>query len=178
MYHSGNGKEVIARWKEGGYDLIFMDVHMPEMDGLEATEMIRNLEEKFKNDHDTNNRERVPIIAMTACAMEGDKERCLATGMDDYISKPINLEKLKECINRNISNKQTVDIPKSVNTEKINEEPPYDLSNLNILLDNNKAAIKNIIKKFIESAEQNIQSLESAIQSRDIREIQHISHTP
>ena len=80
-----NGREVIARWKEGGYDIIFMDVHMPEMDGLEATETIRNLEENFKSDKTMSNYKRVPIVAMTACAMDGDKEKCLAVGMDDYI---------------------------------------------------------------------------------------------
>ena len=76
-----NGVEAIELFLEYQPDLIFMDVQMPEVDGLEATLQIRELEIK-------NNSKRVPIIALTANAMKGDKERCLSVGMDDYLSKP------------------------------------------------------------------------------------------
>jgi CheY-like chemotaxis protein len=84
-----NGREAIAKWREGEFDLIFMDVQMPELDGLEATKRIR-AEEGGREAH-------IPIVAMTANAMIGDREECLAAGMDDYISKPISrraIEKL------------------------------------------------------------------------------------
>jgi CheY-like chemotaxis protein len=76
-----DGEAAIRYWKDQPFDIILMDVQMPIMDGLEATTAIR----KFELTSGT----RIPIIAMTAAAMKGDKERCLAVGMDDYVSKPI-----------------------------------------------------------------------------------------
>ncbi len=90
---TSNGREACATWKRQPFDLILMDVQMPEMDGLEATAAIR------RDEAGTN--ARIPIVAMTAHAMQGDKARCLAAGMDAYISKPIRasdlLALIKEC---------------------------------------------------------------------------------
>ncbi|GAB4526022.1 MAG: hypothetical protein Fur0018_11060 [Anaerolineales bacterium] len=80
-----SGAEAIAALQKGPYNLILMDVQMPEMDGLEATRRIRTLEGSTRH---------TPIIAMTAHAMKGDRERCLDAGMDDYVSKPLNAEEL------------------------------------------------------------------------------------
>jgi signal transduction histidine kinase/ActR/RegA family two-component response regulator len=77
-----NGREVVEKWAGGGFDLILMDVQMPELDGFTATRRIREQE---------SNSERIPIIALTAHAMQEDRDRCLAAGMDDYISKPIQI---------------------------------------------------------------------------------------
>ena len=87
-----NGKEAFEMAKEKQYDLIFMDVQMPEMDGLDATRLIRKFEKKKKN--------HTPIVAMTALAMKGDKERCLDSGMDYYITKPVNPTELYETIEK------------------------------------------------------------------------------
>lgn len=85
-------KSAIARKKP--YDLIFMDCHMPVMDGLTATKEIRALGEK------------IPIIALTANALSGEKEKCLRAGMDDFISKPVGVSRLGDCINYHLSYKQ------------------------------------------------------------------------
>ena len=85
-----SGKEAFEHASTKKYDLIFMDWQMPEMDGLEATRAIRDVE--------TRSGEHVPIIAMTANAMQGDKERCLAAGMDGYISKPFKVEDLQSAL--------------------------------------------------------------------------------
>ncbi len=87
-----NGKEAFEMAKEKQYDLIFMDVQMPEMDGLDATRLIRKFEKKKKN--------HTPIVAMTALAMKGDKERCFDSGMDYYITKPVNPTELYETIEK------------------------------------------------------------------------------
>ncbi len=84
-----NGKEAVDLHSTRPYDLIFMDIQMPEMDGLEATKTIRSLKDGFKN---------VPIVAMTANAMKGDREKCLSAGMNDYISKPVKPKSLQTAI--------------------------------------------------------------------------------
>jgi two-component system sensor histidine kinase/response regulator len=86
-----NGCEVIDALSLIEYDLIFMDCQMPEMDGYQATREIRKGE---------NGKTHIPIVAMTANALDGEKERCLAAGMDDYITKPIRLQDLSKAIRR------------------------------------------------------------------------------
>jgi two-component system, sensor histidine kinase and response regulator len=78
---AGNGKEALAALEKQSFDLVFMDIQMPEMDGFEATAAIR-AKEKISGNH-------LAVVAMTAHAMVGDRERCLAAGMDDYLTKPI-----------------------------------------------------------------------------------------
>jgi signal transduction histidine kinase/ligand-binding sensor domain-containing protein/CheY-like chemotaxis protein len=87
-----NGLIAWNKWKAGGFDLILMDVQMPEMDGFEATAHIR-AEERQTGTH-------TPIVALTAHAMLGDRQRCLDAGMDDYVSKPVSRKSIDEVINR------------------------------------------------------------------------------
>jgi two-component system sensor histidine kinase/response regulator len=88
---AGNGAEAVSILERGSYDAVLMDCQMPELDGYEATKLIRK--------NETGGR-RVPIIAMTAAALSGDRERCLAAGMDDYISKPIKLHVVAAVLER------------------------------------------------------------------------------
>ena len=93
----GNGQEVIEALSHGSYDLILMDCHMPEMDGYEATRLVRAMEQpREPKDEGLNGKPfQVPIIALTANALEGDRERCLAAGMDDYLAKPFRQDQLR-----------------------------------------------------------------------------------
>jgi signal transduction histidine kinase/DNA-binding response OmpR family regulator len=99
----GNGKEAVEALEMVPYDVVLMDVQMPEMDGYEATRVIRNPQSKVQN-HD------VPIVAMTANAMKGDRERCLEAGMDDYLSKPIQPQKLLEVIQTFLRQSRSVEL--------------------------------------------------------------------
>ena len=88
---AANGRDALAKLGTGNYAAVLMDVQMPEVDGFEATARIRERE---------TGDERLPIIAMTASAMEGDRERCLAAGMDDYVSKPLRPDQLDAVLER------------------------------------------------------------------------------
>jgi CheY-like chemotaxis protein/HPt (histidine-containing phosphotransfer) domain-containing protein len=85
------GRQALERLRAGAYDLVFMDCEMPEMDGYATTAVIRRQEGPAA---------RIPIVAMTAHAMEGDRERCLAAGMDDYLSKPLELPAVQTALER------------------------------------------------------------------------------
>ena len=95
---SNNGKEALCAYKSDDFDLVFMDCQMPVMDGYEATRSIRRLEKKLKH---------TPIIAMTAHAFSGDREKCLDCGMDDYLSKPIEVSDIYRVI-ENYSKKSSI----------------------------------------------------------------------
>lgn len=86
---ANNGREAVERFETGAFDLILMDVQMPEMDGLEAARTIRGLEAGNARAARATRAAHIPIIAMTAHAMRGDREKCFEAGMDDYLSKPI-----------------------------------------------------------------------------------------
>ncbi len=89
---ANNGREALETWARQPFDAILMDMMMPEMDGLEATIAIRE-REKTTGAH-------IPIIAITANAMTGDREKCLAAGMDEYISKPVDVAQLYEALGK------------------------------------------------------------------------------
>jgi two-component system sensor histidine kinase/response regulator len=94
---ANHGKEALDLFEKNSFDLVLMDVQMPEMDGFSATIAIRE-QEKITGRH-------LIIIAMTARAMKGDRESCLAAGMDDYISKPVHRKELNAVILRNLPNR-------------------------------------------------------------------------
>lgn len=87
---ANNGVEAIEKFKEAKYDVILMDIMMPEMDGLEATVKIREIENSL------NEISRTPIIALTANTMDNDREKCISYGMDEFMAKPFDIEKLKQ----------------------------------------------------------------------------------
>ncbi|OGV50684.1 MAG: hypothetical protein A2X49_14065 [Lentisphaerae bacterium GWF2_52_8] len=92
---AANGVDAVKKFKSGSYDIIFMDCEMPEMDGYAATREIRKLELAGKGGH-------TPIIAMTANALQGDKELCLSAGMDDHTPKPVTPETLRELLGKHL----------------------------------------------------------------------------
>jgi CheY-like chemotaxis protein/HPt (histidine-containing phosphotransfer) domain-containing protein len=99
-----NGAEAVKALELIPYDLVLMDVQMPEMDGLEATQEIRNPRSAVRN-------HQIPIIAMTAHAMQGDRERCIAAGMNDYVSKPVFPQALMEVLEKWLPKEKETEYP-------------------------------------------------------------------
>jgi CheY-like chemotaxis protein len=91
-----NGREAVEAWRRNHYGIIFMDCHMPEMDGYAATRRIREWEAE-------QNLSPTQIIALTASSMEGDRELCLAAGMSDFTSKPISKQALEGALKRAVA---------------------------------------------------------------------------
>jgi CheY-like chemotaxis protein len=94
---ASNGKEALSTLEREKFDLVLMDVQMPEMDGIQATRMIREKEKETGN--------HIPIVAMTAYAMDSDRVRCLEAGMDAYVSKPINVQELFKTVESLVTEK-------------------------------------------------------------------------
>jgi CheY-like chemotaxis protein len=98
-----NGLEALEHWRHNQFDLILMDVQMPEMNGLQATMQIRREEDALGG--------HLPIIAMTASAMNEDRERCAAAGMDDFVSKPVSSQAIEQVITATLSRQAMADLP-------------------------------------------------------------------
>jgi len=153
-----------------------MDCQMPEMDGFEATAEIRNFEADSS---------RTTIIAMTAHALEGERERCIAAGMDDYISKPVKLEKLKETLKQwlaPIPVAQSADQTEAVNVSPKNKNyQSLDLSVLNGFRDlqqpNEPDIVTELIDLFLTDAEKRITILKNAAANQEIAEIKVQAHS-
>jgi len=88
-----NGAEGLDRWKAGEYDIVLTDCHMPVMDGFQMTGKIRDAENSAST-------AKTPIIAITANAMQGEADRCIQAGMDDYLAKPVGLDELSEVLKK------------------------------------------------------------------------------
>ncbi len=171
---AANGFEVINTMKKINYDLIFMDILMPEMDGYEATEIIRN---KFKDFIQPK------IIAMTANAMQGDKEKCLEAGMDDYISKPIRVEEIQEKIKRwaeIIYNEKNKSLEK---TEAIRSKPKLiDEAKVAMALmqdiqsEEDLAFFIELIDIYINDFPKAIQNIKDSIKIKDIKQLKFFAH--
>jgi PAS domain S-box-containing protein len=165
---AANGLEVIDALKRQSYDLVFMDVQMPEMDGFEATKMILKL---WPDDVRPN------IIAMTANAMQGDRENCLKMGMDDYISKPVAIEEVQDAIIRwgeKIQKKQKITTRPS--SAEIMDWVMIDgLKNLDSR-DEAGDLLLELVKTFVEEYKENFNLLNEHFQKREAKDMQAVAH--
>ncbi|MFC1877678.1 response regulator, partial [Thermodesulfobacteriota bacterium] len=161
-----DGRKAVTAISEDRYDLILMDVQMPEMDGFEATAGIRELEEK--------NGEHTPIIAMTAHAMKGDRERCLDAGMDDYVPKPISSEALLNAIKMLIPKRPELNKEESPVIE--NTQPVFDKDALLKAFDNDWDFLKEVLDMFIADYPEMLKNIHDAIQAGDAPALQRTAH--
>ena len=183
-----NGKEALKKYAAqiDWYDLVFMDVQMPEMDGLKATRAIRAHEKEmgWKRSPEkakpvdalakAPSRPHIPIVAMTAHALKGDREKCLKAGMDDYISKPIRREKVFEIAKKWV-------FPDAHKTEanfKNNTmEADMNVTEHAVGLGLEKDEFLELVEVFLESTESDLAQLQSAISSGNAQEVVEAAHS-
>ncbi|WP_196214026.1 PAS domain S-box protein [Methanolobus vulcani] len=164
-----NGREAIEALEKEKYDLVLMDVQMPEMDGLEATRLIRDRTSSVL-DHE------VPIIAMTAHAMKGDREQCIEAGMSDYLSKPIKIQPLVETLGNWLTN-ITEDMPADASHEVTIDPQIFDRQLLmeNVMEDIDLA--RKIVGIFLKNAPSQIENLKRAIEDENADLIRSCAHS-
>jgi PAS domain S-box-containing protein len=169
----GDGRQALARLDHAPYDVILMDVQMPEMDGLEAS---RAICARWAAS------ERPRIIAMTAEAMEGDRDKCLAAGMDDYIAKPVTLERLAAALakcraSRTVTMREAAAMP-SVEKQKIAVGAALDREVLDQLREDlgGTAALREVIKSFLDQTPSVLSALRDAAARADVPGIRRTAH--
>jgi len=160
-----NGLQALSALENGSFDLVLMDVQMPVMDGLEATTLLRE-REKASGEHQA-------VVAMTALVMKGDRERCMATGMDGYLSKPISPQELDEVLDSYQPVGQ-VSASGRVNTEQ--EEGPICVKDLLDRIDGDRTLLAELLELLREDAPEQIRAAHHAIETGDAPELQKIGH--
>ena len=170
---AGNGQSALAKLDEGNYDLVLMDCQMPVLDGYSATRRWRDLEQQRKAQR------RLPIIAMTANAMAGDRRKCLDAGMDDYLSKPVSRAELEQCIARWKGTQMPVPQPVQAATESQDAGRPstLDLGVLGELREVLGAEVDKIISVYLEDAPRLIAQLEHAVSASNPIALRIAAHT-
>ena len=179
---ANNGKEAVKAVQRSRFDAVLMDIQMPEMDGYEATGIIRR-DPAVKS---------LPIIAMTAHAMKGDEEKCLKAGMDAYIAKPINQDRLFQTIWRTIKSQkglpddkkaETVVLKEAVNTPVIaTEDLPAKLPGINIqdalkALDIGADVFKRILIGFLKNNKDISNNIKDVFDKKDWESLVHLAHS-
>lgn len=157
-----NGKLAVKECLNNRYDIVFMDCQMPMMDGYRATALIRELSEVD-----------IPVIAMTANAMKGDKEKCVQAGMTDYLSKPIDINKLKLILNEYACSALKI-------ASEIEDQPMLSFNNLvqqiTKELGLTKEIVEKLLKDFIVEIQKSLEDLEKAVHAKEFSEVCRISH--
>jgi signal transduction histidine kinase/HPt (histidine-containing phosphotransfer) domain-containing protein/BarA-like signal transduction histidine kinase len=165
---ANNGEEAVAAVNNVQFDAVLMDIQMPKMDGYEATRLIRK------------KRGELPIIAMTAHAMSGDKEKCLAAGMNDYISKPIDETQLWSTLGKWIATKVRDVMP--VKSEPVDELLLDELPDINIAAGlkrmlGNRQLYHKLLRHFHRDYQDVSQKINEALQNGDFKTAQYLVHT-
>jgi len=162
---ANNGREALARYAAAQFDIVLMDVQMPEMDGFAATAAIRQLQE--------TNGTRVPILAVTAHAMKGDRERCLAAGMDGYVTKPVHPPTLFAEIDRLTRKHPTAATP---GRAQLNGTV-LDQASLAEVIDGDVGFLRELTRLFGEETPHLLADMGQAIESGDRDLLQRAAHT-
>ena len=162
----GNGREALEALARESFDLVLMDVQMPEMDGLEATRAIRSQENETGR--------HLPIVAMTAHAMKGDRERCLEAGMDDYLSKPVQQAELL----RVLQSVAAVSAPAAGPAPSVSgREPVFDREAALDRVDGEEQFLDEVVQLFLADAPCRISEIQQALSQRDCKRVAAATHS-
>jgi HPt (histidine-containing phosphotransfer) domain-containing protein len=141
-----------------------MDCQMPEMDGYEATAEIRRREGRSRH---------TPIIAMTANALQGDREKCIAAGMDDYVSKPVSPEELTKVLRRLLSDSDTT---RTTEIEELEDLPPVDMHRLYQAMGTDPTELQEILDIYLDQMPISLEQLRVAINAGNANDVNLIAH--
>lgn len=172
---ANNGEEAVEWHKKEDFDLVLMDIQMPVMDGIEATERIRSMEDKVKSN--------IPIIALTAHAMEEEKDAYLAKGLNEVLSKPFKPDELAFVISSHCpqplkkkkENNSIQDQPQEM-SELPTQFGPYDLSTLRSMTGADQAFFTQMIKIFIEDSPKSLEVLKTAMENENLETLKKEAH--
>ncbi len=164
---ASNGREALRLLETAIFDVVFMDVQMPEMDGLTATQKIRE-NERATGAH-------IPIVAMTAHAMKGDKERCLKAGMDEYITKPLSSRGIQHMLAHLSAAVNTVNALPSFITPPSNAF--WDVKDALERLDGDEMLLRELVQVFLEDLPQQLATLQHALETGDLERIERSAHS-
>ena len=172
---AGNGREALAAIEQQPFDLVFMDVMMPELDGLEATRIIRKRQMSGEQE---NFQSRIIIVAMTAHAMQGDREKCIAAGMDDYLSKPVRPKDVGDMIGK-WAGKVAVDSsrPRAAAAPVEVADAPVDLARMNDLTDGNNDNLRELVEMYFVQTQKQFGQLREAIRDGQADQVRHVAHS-
>ncbi len=165
-----NGVEALEALSKIPYDIVLMDCQMPQMDGYEATKEIRRREGTNKH---------TVIIAMTANALEGESEKCLAAGMDDYISKPVNVEELQRLLERWQPSAQNLEnfADTNQNSPVDSISPPVDMEQLQDAASGDEDLMRELIELYLQQMSEGLEKLRSSAKAGAPDEIKRLAHT-
>ncbi|MCC9599062.1 PAS domain-containing protein [Stieleria sp. JC731] len=167
----GDGQAAIDLLEQRSFDLVLMDVQMPVVDGLAATQRIREREQE-------TGRSRVPIIAMTAHAMKGDRDKCLEVGMDEYIPKPIRIGTLKEKLSHVVDQFGRFDAVQQLNIPANEPEADgYDLGQLRQLVNGSEELLQDLITAYTQESQSLLGQIQSAVDNQQVEQIHRLAHT-
>jgi CheY-like chemotaxis protein/HPt (histidine-containing phosphotransfer) domain-containing protein len=167
-----NGLEAITSLRTLPYDLVLMDCQMPEMDGYEATRAIRGGASGVLNP-------QVPIIAMTANAMQNDSKICLKTGMNDYISKPVSLGMLAEILEKWLPKEQHTDTQQmetKIETP-LPQTPVYDRAGFLDRMMGDEEIVQTVVEIFLDDIPKQIESLKRSFETSDVQTAKRVAHS-
>jgi two-component system, sensor histidine kinase and response regulator len=162
---AGNGREALAMLAVGDYGLVFMDCQMPEMDGYQATGAIRASEE--------GGDEHQPVVAMTAHALKGDRERCLAAGMDDYLSKPLRAHELDAVLDRWLG---ATPQPAGPAVQAADADALVDANRMRLFRDDYPEIIEQLVDLFVDSTPPLLDDLRDALERDDGEAVRRAAH--
>jgi len=188
-----NGRQVLERLREKPFDIVFLDCQMPEMDGYQTTREIRHREGRQRH---------TPIVAMTAHTMQGDREKCLAAGMDDYVPKPIQQPNVRRVLKKWVWDRQRpqpvaagVSAPSDLRAGVIapalapapapvpagdgrpEREPDFDPVQALAILDNDVQAFREIMDLFVKISAEQLEQLQAALQTNDRETLRQKAHS-